>query len=82
MSGYKYVTIAESKVDDPRNDIPAGKQTLHAGKDVDPDYEVFYGDGTADITHKIVNQIELPKRMTKSDAFEYVRENHGPKAEA
>lgn len=81
MVNYGYVTVAESRVNDPRNDIPAGRQTLHAGQDVDPDYEVFTGDGTKEITHEIVERIELPERMTKSDAIEYVQENYSPEGD-
>ena len=74
--GYGYVTVAESRVNDTRNDIPAGKQTLHAGKDVDPDYEVLVENGTQEITHKIVRTIELPERMPKAKAIKYVQQNH------
>ena len=80
-SGYGYVTVAESRVEDPRNDIPAGTQTLRVGKDSDPDYTVMLDNGIQEIRHKIVERIQLPERMTKSDAIEYVRENHAPEGD-
>ena len=78
MSTYKHAVIVESLRDDPRNDVEAGTQTVHFGRDADPDYNVLTDNGPKRITHEIVKQIEAPRPMTKAEFTEYIREQALP----
>jgi len=74
MNRYKHAVIAESLRDDPRNDMKAGTQTIHYGKDPDPDYSVLTDEGVKRITHDIVDHIEAPRRMSKGEFSRYIQE--------
>lgn len=74
MTKYKYAVIAESLRDDPRNDAEAGTQTIHFGSNPDPDYNVLTDDGVKRITHDIVERIEAPRKLTKDEFKQYIRD--------
>lgn len=74
MTTYKHAVIAESLRDDPRNDAPAGTQTIHFGSNPDPDYDVITDDGPKRITHEIVKKIEAPRRMNEREFTRYIRD--------
>ena len=71
---YKYAVIVESLRDDPRNDVEAGTQTIHFGRDPDPDYDVLTDDGPKRITHDVVERIEAPEQLSKHAFKEYIRD--------
>jgi len=74
MTKYKHAVIAESLRDDPRNEVDAGMQTIHFGRNPDPDYNVLTDDGPKRITHEIVEHIEAPRRMTKDEFKQYIQD--------
>jgi hypothetical protein len=44
------------------------------GFDPDPDYDVLTDDGVKRITHEVVERIEAPHRMAKSEFKQYIRD--------
>lgn len=70
---YKYAKISESQRDDPRNDNPEGTRTIVFGKETDPDYTVLTEEKPIKITHEVIEMIEAPERLSRSDFTEYIR---------
>ena len=70
---YKYAVISESLRDDPRNEVEAGTQTIHFGRDPDPDYDVLTDNGPKRITHEIIERIEAPRKMAKDEFKQHIQ---------
>lgn len=77
MSYYKYVTVLESQQADPTNDHEEGKLSIKPGKHPDGDsYDILSPDDEfLTIDQDAAKVIELPQRMDKKAAIEYVRRN-------
>jgi hypothetical protein len=79
MSQHQYVTVARSTVHDPRNDLPAGTETLHAGKadNADPEYRVVLDSGEIKlIKHEIVEEVKAPREMSAEEIKDWYIEDY------
>lgn len=85
MSQYQYVTVARSVVHDQVNDLPAGTETLHAGRaeSVDPEYRVLLDSGeTKVIKHEIVEEVKAPREMSAIEIKDWYIEDYFLRQEA